>query len=452
MMHYDKYNKGQVGSILLHSDRGIDSPDTHEHSNEQIDRSRTHLNYDLKDRDGLTAYAYYKAKIDDISAKTKERTGKGIRKDAVTLCSWAVTAPQSLPEDKQSEFFEECYKWFAERYGESNIVTAAVHMDETTPHMHFQFMPIILDKNGTERLCAKDLETPKRLKTVHPKLQKYLTDKLGCPVELMNGATAGGNKTVAELKAEEAAKRAEQAEERAKAAELREEQAEQRARTAEQRAIEAESSLVNLLDGVPPLYLEEKPPKPAPPEAPKKEYYFYSKDHETRYKKAWKAYDKDKKVYDRKTLPAWERECAAIDSRNEQARQKWESTYLTADNISKAKAMVEEQRGQVEPTLARAREFEEKAWTEKEQAYAEKVRAKKERQKQAESYQNELQQAVQYEVDRLFGGVPKGREERLERFCEEITFPDGETVLDKFEQQEEERRQTLRRGRGMGRY
>lgn len=210
-MHYVKYGKAAVGSILLHSDRGIDSPDTHEHSNENIDRSRTHLNYDLKERGGQTAYAYYKQRIDRMAAETKERTGKSIRKDAVTLCSWAVTAPKDLPEDKQADFFKAAYDWFSERYGADNIVTAAVHMDESTPHMHLQFTPII-EKDGVRKLCAKELETQRTLATAHQKLQKYLEKSLGCEVNLLNGATEGGNKTLQQLKAEKLAERVEELE------------------------------------------------------------------------------------------------------------------------------------------------------------------------------------------------------------------------------------------------
>lgn len=198
-MHYAKYQKGAVGSILLHSDRGIDSPDTHEHSNENIDKTRTHLNYDLKDRGGLTAYEYYKKRIDDIASETKERTGKSIRKDAVTLCSWAVTAPKDLSEEKLQDFFKGAYEWFAERYGADNIVTAAVHMDEQTPHMHLQFTPII-EKDGVRKLCAKDMETRRTLSTAHQKLQNRLQQALGCEVNLLNGATENGSKTVLELK------------------------------------------------------------------------------------------------------------------------------------------------------------------------------------------------------------------------------------------------------------
>lgn len=198
-MHYAKYQKGAVGSILLHSDRGIDSPDTHEHSNENIDKTRTHLNYDLKDRGGLTAYEYYKKRIDDIASETKERTGKNIRKDAVTLCSWAVTAPKDLQEEKLQDFFKGAYEWFAERYGADNIVTAAVHMDEQTPHMHLQFTPIV-EKDGVRKLCAKDIETRRTLSTAHQKLQNHLQQALGCEVNLLNGATENGSKTILELK------------------------------------------------------------------------------------------------------------------------------------------------------------------------------------------------------------------------------------------------------------
>lgn len=202
-MHYEKF-KGSVAvqKVLEHSDRGIDSSDTHKHSNESIDQSRTHLNYELKDRGGLTAYEYHRQRIEQITAETKERTGKGIRKDAVTLCSWVVTAPQDLPTEKHSDFFKGVYGWFAERYGEDNIVTAVVHKDEKTPHMHFQFTPII-ENDGVRRLCAKEVENRKSLQTIHKKLQKHLASELGCEVNLLNGATENGNKTIQQMKNEE---------------------------------------------------------------------------------------------------------------------------------------------------------------------------------------------------------------------------------------------------------
>ena len=50
-------------------------------------------------------------------------------------------------------FFEHCAKFFTERYGKENIISAVVHLDETTPHMHLNLMPITSDG----RLCSKQL-------------------------------------------------------------------------------------------------------------------------------------------------------------------------------------------------------------------------------------------------------------------------------------------------------
>lgn len=212
-MHYKKYDKTKVAGLLLHNMRGIESPDTHKHSNENIDRSRTHLNYDLKDRDGLSAYQYQQKLIDEIEEKTKARGGRAIRKDAVTFCSWVVTVPETLPTEKYEDFFKGVYDFFAERHGEKNIVTAVVHLDEVTPHMHLGFVPIVIDKKtGLEKLCAKNLETQKSLAKAHKDLQKCLEAKLGCAVDILNGATVNGNRNVAELKLETTLKEVDESE------------------------------------------------------------------------------------------------------------------------------------------------------------------------------------------------------------------------------------------------
>lgn len=201
-MHYEKFKgKENVRRILEHSDRGQEGVPEHSHGNEKIDPKKTCLNYDLKDRNGMTATEYHRSKIDEISGEMKAK-GRTLRKDAVTLCSWLVTAPKDLPEEKQGEFFQGCFDFFSARYGSDSIVTAAVHLDETTPHLHLQFLPIVTDKDGSRRLCAKDLENRKSLSSVHRDLEKELTTKLGSQITLLNGATEGGNKTVQELKAE----------------------------------------------------------------------------------------------------------------------------------------------------------------------------------------------------------------------------------------------------------
>ena len=70
-----------------------------------------------------------------------------------------------LPKALQYEFFTDCTKFFVERYGEENIISAVVHLDETTPHLHLNLMPVT--KDG--RLCSKRLFDK-------PQLQKLQTD------------------------------------------------------------------------------------------------------------------------------------------------------------------------------------------------------------------------------------------------------------------------------------
>ena len=70
-----------------------------------------------------------------------------------------------LAKVEQYNFFSDCYKFFAERYGEENIIAAVVHNDETTPHIHLNLMPVT--KDG--RLCSKQLFDK-------PQLQQLQTD------------------------------------------------------------------------------------------------------------------------------------------------------------------------------------------------------------------------------------------------------------------------------------
>ena len=57
-----------------------------------------------------------------------------------------------ITAEQQKQFFADCTDFFSERYGKENVVSAVVHLDESTPHLHFNLMPVT---DG--RLCAKVL-------------------------------------------------------------------------------------------------------------------------------------------------------------------------------------------------------------------------------------------------------------------------------------------------------
>ena len=72
------------------------------------------------------------------------------------MCSFVLTASPEFfkvaTPDKQQRFFRDFTNFFKNKYGEENILSAIVHLDETNPHMHLNLIPIVDGK-----LCAKEL-------------------------------------------------------------------------------------------------------------------------------------------------------------------------------------------------------------------------------------------------------------------------------------------------------
>lgn len=105
------------------------------------------------------------------------------RKDVKACCSWVVTLPENLkdaPDEHQRKFFEETYGFLADRYGgEKNVLSANVHNDETTPHMHFAFIPVVYDpKKEREKVSAKLVINRNELKVFHKDLDVHLKESI----------------------------------------------------------------------------------------------------------------------------------------------------------------------------------------------------------------------------------------------------------------------------------
>ena len=85
------------------------------------------------------------------------------------------------------------------------IVT--VHDDEGgQPHLHFCFIPVEEDLKHEQgyKICANDVLDRRELRNFHPDLQRYLNEHGLEDARVMTGVTKrqGGNRTVAQLKAE----------------------------------------------------------------------------------------------------------------------------------------------------------------------------------------------------------------------------------------------------------
>lgn len=135
-MHVTKHKTGARG-LQRHNER----KQGQKHSNKNIDDSRTADNVWLTPDDGRT----YAERIDKILEENY--TGKRKpRSDAVKMCEITVQIGGDLAEngteEEQIEALMESFEELKETYGEKNIVSAVIHVDETTPHLHFDFVPI----------------------------------------------------------------------------------------------------------------------------------------------------------------------------------------------------------------------------------------------------------------------------------------------------------------------
>ena len=155
--HMEKYHKQDVAPIEKENERD----ENYEASNPQIDSERTKNNYRFTPYFGKTYTEFINGRIKEL--------GLSPRKDAVVMNSFVLGSDKTffdgLAKVEQYNFFSDCYKFFADKYGEENIIAAVVHNDETTPHMHLNLMPVT--KDG--RLCSKQLFDK-------PQLQQLQTD------------------------------------------------------------------------------------------------------------------------------------------------------------------------------------------------------------------------------------------------------------------------------------
>ena len=138
--------------------------------NEDIDLDKTKFNFDfVKDR--LNLYQRVKKRIDDV------RDVSRIQKNSVVMYSNVITINKDTHRAwgnyKSQEYFKEVYQYFCNEFGKENVVSAKVHLDETTPHMHLHFVPV--SKEG--KLQARKVMTPSRINSIHTNAPKYLQSK-----------------------------------------------------------------------------------------------------------------------------------------------------------------------------------------------------------------------------------------------------------------------------------
>ena len=142
--HFEKYKRPEVSRIEAHHERTKEKYAC----NPDIDPARKHLNFHLIE----PVDRYNKI----INQQVKE-AGCRTRKDSVWMLEAFFTASPEFFKGKSKkevrEFFEECVKFLEKYQSRETFISAVVHMDETTPHMHLSFVPLTEDKH----LAAKTI-------------------------------------------------------------------------------------------------------------------------------------------------------------------------------------------------------------------------------------------------------------------------------------------------------
>ena len=217
MANLQGYGTNSVGNMLNHYTRHAGDPEQtkYRYANQDIDQTRTHLNYAIFARDDPAAFV--QSKIDKVDVKPK-----GGDKATNVISDWVITLPKNPALiGREREFFQTAYDHMLKTVPEKLIVGAWVHMDENQPHMHFCFCPMVhtavmtndksrplldaqgqvkRDKKGTpryERVQVRDatgkpvyrssfgqtkVYTRARMKKFHPDLEKAMEGHFGFKV------------------------------------------------------------------------------------------------------------------------------------------------------------------------------------------------------------------------------------------------------------------------------
>ncbi len=139
-----KYKRENLKGIYRHNERINKN-----YSNRNINPELSHLNYSLKD-----CKHSYEKEFDLI--KEKYNLKGQIKTVSNIACEYIITSDKeyfnNIGIDETKRYFETAYKFVCEykNLGEQYILSAKVHMDEETPHMHLVFIPVIhtKDKKG----------------------------------------------------------------------------------------------------------------------------------------------------------------------------------------------------------------------------------------------------------------------------------------------------------------
>ncbi len=169
-----KYKRENLKGIYRHNERRNKN-----YSNDNIDKDKSYLNYSLKS----PKYRYDKEF--DIMKEKYDLKGQ-IKTVSNIACEYIITSDkqffEEIGEEETKRYFENAYQFVTEykNLGEQYIMSAKVHMDEETPHMHLIFLPVVhtQDKKGNnidKLACSEFWKEKDSYRRLQDAFYKYMT-------------------------------------------------------------------------------------------------------------------------------------------------------------------------------------------------------------------------------------------------------------------------------------
>lgn len=171
----ENYKMGQLPYIYRHNERKNTN-----YSNKDINKSNSIRNYSLK-----TINTSYQKAFNLIKEKYKLK-GQ-IKKVSNVMCELIITSDKDfferIGEQETKRYFKLAYDFVVNynNLGEEFIVSAKVHNDETTPHLHIVFIPVVhtTNKKGKEInkiACSEFWKGKESYRILQDRFYKDVTD------------------------------------------------------------------------------------------------------------------------------------------------------------------------------------------------------------------------------------------------------------------------------------
>ena len=147
-----KYKLGSVNYIGRHNERS-----NKQYGNPNVDVEKSKDNFHLK----APVEKSYQAEFERIRQSEELRgniraTGK---KQSNAVCEFIITSDseffEGMSKEQLHKFFDDCYDYVKQKCGEPYVLSAVVHMDEKTPHLHVAYIPVVDGVDRKKNPCKR---------------------------------------------------------------------------------------------------------------------------------------------------------------------------------------------------------------------------------------------------------------------------------------------------------